>query len=155
MNHWVEEGVAYWRKGDRSQAERALRFAVEEAPRDVEAWLWLAEVMESDAEKVKALLKALDLDPHNRAARQMLEILQQRKSEEFSHHIHPFTVSEETEPEEPRAEPASVDFSSSLPREDRPRPPSERMNRLVIWLAAAILLLAAVLVVVAVVLPRL
>jgi hypothetical protein len=92
VSHWVNEGINFLKKGNLVEAERALRIAVKEDGRNVEAWLWLSQAVESDAEKMTCLLKVLEMDPRNIVARQSLATLQQRSRVDGGQHVDPFEM---------------------------------------------------------------
>ncbi len=95
MERWVSEGIRLLKGGKRQEAERALRIAVGENGRSVEAWLWLSQAVESDAERMTCLLKVMELDPRNAAARQQLNALQQRERGKEGIYVSPFKAEEE------------------------------------------------------------
>jgi len=94
MDHWVNEGIRLLKTGNRLEAERALRIAISENGRSVEAWLWLSQTVESDVEKMTCLLKVLELDPRSIVARQQLASLQQRGRTNDAQHVDPFKLEE-------------------------------------------------------------
>jgi hypothetical protein len=94
VSRWLDEGINLLRKGKLLEAERALRIAVKEDGRSVEAWLWLSQAVESDAEKMICLLKVLELDPRHIVARQKLASLQQRSRVDAGAHVDPFEFEE-------------------------------------------------------------
>jgi hypothetical protein len=59
--------------GKRAAAEQLYRQILDEEPRVVEAWLGLARVSQDEDERQNALRRALDLDPENALARQLLD----------------------------------------------------------------------------------
>ncbi len=112
MEHWVSEGIRLLRGGRRQEAERALRIAVSETERSVEAWLWLSQAVETDSEKMTCLLNVMELDPRNAAARQQLNALQQREQVKEGAYVNPFKVEE---PAEMQPAPASIPTDSLFP----------------------------------------
>jgi hypothetical protein len=73
----VQRGQAAARVGHWAEARHILRRAVELAPDSVEAWLVLAGVEETPAEKVACFKRVLVLDPENVEARLGLDMLEQ------------------------------------------------------------------------------
>ncbi|NJN93463.1 MAG: tetratricopeptide repeat protein, partial [Anaerolineales bacterium] len=71
----VQQGLAAARVGDVEDARRLLQQAVEQTPANVEAWLGLAGVVESLAEKEACFNKALALDPANNEAKAGLALV--------------------------------------------------------------------------------
>lgn len=100
MSRWVEEGKQLLHHGNRLEGERALRIAVKEDPRSVEAWLWLSQAVHSDAEKMTCLLKVLELDSRNVVARQTLAALQEKGRIAAGQHVDPFKLDESVETEQ-------------------------------------------------------
>ncbi len=98
--------------GRRQEAERALRIAVSENERSVEAWLWLSQAVESEGEKMTCLLKVMDLDPRNAVARQQLNSIQQRERNKEGAYVNPF-MADETAEAQPM--PASIPKDSLFP----------------------------------------
>ncbi len=96
--HWVSEGIRLLKGGGRQQAERALRIAVSENERSVEAWLWLSQAVESEGEKMTCLLKVMELDPRNAFARQQLNSIQQRERSKQGVYVNPFKADELAQP---------------------------------------------------------
>jgi len=90
MSHWVDEGKQLLQAGNRIEGERALRIAVKEDDRSVEAWLWLARAVQSDAERITCLLKVMELDPRNAIARRTLTALEEKSRASGKSHIDPF-----------------------------------------------------------------
>jgi len=92
VSRWVNEGINNLRKGNLVEAERALRIAIKEDGRNVEAWLWLSQAVTSDSERMTCLLKVLEMDPRNAVARQSLAALQQRNRMDGGQHVDPFEI---------------------------------------------------------------
>jgi hypothetical protein len=92
MSHWVEEGKQLLKAGKRVEGERALRIAVKEDERSVEAWLWLARAVQSDAERITCLLKVMELDPRNAVARRTLAALEEKSRSNGGTHVDPFNT---------------------------------------------------------------
>ena len=75
----VQQGLAAARVGDLEDARRLLQEATRQRPANTAAWLALAGVVESLAEKEACFNKALALEPDNVEARAGLERVQQKK----------------------------------------------------------------------------
>ncbi len=69
----TQQGIAAAQAGDRDEARSLLRQATELDPKNAEAWLWLAGVVDDLTEKRDYFRRALDLDPYNEQARLGLE----------------------------------------------------------------------------------
>lgn len=76
----VQQGLAAARVGDMEDARRLLQDATRQMPNNAAAWLALAGVVESLAEKETCFNKALALEPDNAEARAGLERVQQKKA---------------------------------------------------------------------------
>ena len=90
MSHWVDDAKKLLRTGQREEGERALRIAIQEDERNVEAWLWLARAVQSDAERITCLLRVMELDPRNATARRTLAALQEKSQASSTEHVDPF-----------------------------------------------------------------
>ncbi len=73
----LQEGIAAARSGDRGAARRLLRNVVEEEPNNEMAWIWLASVVGSVAERRACLQRVLQINPSNETAREALSRLDQ------------------------------------------------------------------------------
>jgi tetratricopeptide (TPR) repeat protein len=69
----LQTAVAAAQKGQRDHARNLFRQVVEQDERQVEAWIWLAELAPDLDEREICLENALVLDPQNEAVRQDLE----------------------------------------------------------------------------------
>lgn len=76
----VQQGLAAARVGDMEDARRLLQDATRQTPDNVAAWLALAGVVETLAEKEACFNKVLVLDPDNAEAKAGLARLQQKKA---------------------------------------------------------------------------
>jgi thioredoxin-like negative regulator of GroEL len=68
----ARDGIMAARIGNRDQALVFLLQAAELEPRNEEVWLWLARLMETEAQRIECLRRVLDIDPDNHAAQQDL-----------------------------------------------------------------------------------
>ncbi len=78
----VEQGLTAARVGDHEDARRLLEQATERMPYSVEAWLGLAGVVDSLAEKEKCFTKVLELDPDNSEAKAGLALVKQKLADQ-------------------------------------------------------------------------
>lgn len=76
----VQQGLAAARVGDIDDARRLLTEATRQMPDNVEAWLGLAGVVESLAEKEECFNRVLTLDPNNGAAAAGLALVEQKRT---------------------------------------------------------------------------
>jgi hypothetical protein len=74
----LTQGLTAARVGDTDDARRLLTQATEQMPDNIEAWLALAGVVESLAEKEKCFAAVLKLDPGNGEAKAGLDVVQQK-----------------------------------------------------------------------------
>ena len=74
----IEQGLTAARVGDIEDARRLLRQATQDMPDNVEAWLGLAGVVDSLAEKQQCFAQALALDPANSEAKAGLAMVEQK-----------------------------------------------------------------------------
>jgi tetratricopeptide (TPR) repeat protein len=72
----LQKGIQAALSGDMKRARTHLARAVQENPRSDQAWHWLAKVLPDNRKKRACLIKALQLNPDNTAARQDLEALE-------------------------------------------------------------------------------
>jgi membrane protein YdbS with pleckstrin-like domain len=68
MNELTQKGIGAIKAGDKSTGRLLLRSALQQNDRDVQAWLWLSAVVETNQEKIECLQQVLRLDPDNQAA---------------------------------------------------------------------------------------
>jgi len=74
----VQKGLTAARVGDTQDARLLLEEAVQKMPDNIEAWLGLAGVVESLAEKQRCFSTVLTLDPNNQEAQAGLTLVQQK-----------------------------------------------------------------------------
>lgn len=74
----VQQGRTAARVGDLAEARRLLTAATQKTPNDVEAWLELAGVVDSLAEKRDCFIKVLELDPNHAPAKAGLALIEQK-----------------------------------------------------------------------------
>jgi tetratricopeptide (TPR) repeat protein len=65
----LEAGVRALRAGDRARARELFQRAAQLEPRQVEAWLWLAEVAGDDRERLDCFERVLAIEPNHLQAR--------------------------------------------------------------------------------------
>jgi tetratricopeptide (TPR) repeat protein len=64
----LHDAIMAARIGNRDQALVLLLQAVEQEPRNQEAWLWLSRLVETDAQRIECLHRVLEINPSNQAA---------------------------------------------------------------------------------------
>jgi hypothetical protein len=78
----MREGTAAAKAGQRERARDLLMRAVEYDERNVPAWLWLSDVVDSLDERRVCLENVLSLDPYNAAAQRGLALIQKQQEEQ-------------------------------------------------------------------------
>ena len=68
MPTMTERGINALRQGRRAEARALLRQSIAQNPDDVRAWLWLSGAVDSVEERLRCLLKVLEIDPDNTLA---------------------------------------------------------------------------------------
>ncbi len=107
MDRWTRLGIEAYRSGNRAQAQRFFRYALMENPDDVRTWLWLVEVADTDAERIRCLEQALKIDPNHALAHKALEDINDRIASARLPHVSPFGgFGSEAESAEPTPAPA-------------------------------------------------
>lgn len=66
-------------QGNREEAHRLFRRAIEIDPYHIQVWLWLATVVETDEDQIVCFQNVLEIDPHHLTARRRLRRLQDKK----------------------------------------------------------------------------
>jgi hypothetical protein len=96
----LRTGIQAAQSGNKAVARAILEQVIEQAPDNELAWIWLASVVETTAERRDCLLKVLAINPNNERAKQALTRLQRVTP--------PVTKGE---PRKPRETPASAGAS--------------------------------------------
>lgn len=73
----LRTGIQAAQSGNKAAARRLLEQVVEQDPNNELAWMWMASVVESAAERRSCLQKVLAINPNNERARQALDKLPQ------------------------------------------------------------------------------
>lgn len=71
----LRQGIEAARRGDRIAARRLLQGVISEDRNNEVAWMWMASVVDTDAERRSCLEKALQINPNNDRAREALRRL--------------------------------------------------------------------------------
>jgi hypothetical protein len=64
----LQQAVRAFRSGDRAASKRLLAQVLHADPRNVQAWLWMSKVAETDQRRRDCLLRVLAIEPDNEAA---------------------------------------------------------------------------------------
>jgi len=75
---YFKAGKEAARQGDRAQAHLLFRYAIELDPYHEQVWLWLASVVEDDADRRVCFENVLEMNPSNPTARRQLMILEEQ-----------------------------------------------------------------------------
>jgi hypothetical protein len=68
----LDEAIEAIQYGDRAAGKRLLARALQANPHNVQAWLWMSEVADTDAQRRDCLERVVAIDPRNQAARARL-----------------------------------------------------------------------------------
>lgn len=77
----LQKGIRAARRDAKEPARRLLGYVVQQDPDNEEAWLWLARVVETPAQRVDCLQRVLAINPENQWAAQQLTELQSTPAE--------------------------------------------------------------------------
>ena len=78
----LQQAIELVKTGKQSQARPALVQIVRAAPDNVQAWFWLVETFDSDAQRVKVLEECLKHNPEREEVLQALEKFRARLSDD-------------------------------------------------------------------------
>jgi hypothetical protein len=76
MNEKLQEAVALYKKGDKTQASRLLAEIVRQEPNNSVAWYGLSLCLADPDKKIYCLKRVVNLDPTHKKAQQLLEQLE-------------------------------------------------------------------------------
>jgi hypothetical protein len=77
----LQQTIDLIKAGKKSQAREALVQLVRETPDNVQAWFWLVDTFDNDAQRVKVLEQCLKHNPENKEVRQAYEKFRARVAE--------------------------------------------------------------------------
>jgi len=80
---YFKAGKEAARQGDYALAHRMFRQAIEIDPYHEQVWLWLASVLESDADQRVCFENVLEINPSNPTARRQLLLLEEKAAAEI------------------------------------------------------------------------
>jgi len=72
MTELTQQGISALKAGDKQSALKLLRLAIQNNPKDIQAWLWLSGAVDTNQERVECLQAILKIDPNNQIAIQGL-----------------------------------------------------------------------------------
>lgn len=64
----LQRATAAIKDGQKDKARQLLAQLLDKDPRDIQAWLWMTEVVETDEERLQCLQKVLEIDPQHQQA---------------------------------------------------------------------------------------
>jgi hypothetical protein len=135
----VRRGVAHIQAGERAEGKHLLTLAVQLAPDHAVAWLWLASVADSEAERLAALQRVVEINPHNAAGRRAQGLLRRDVIREVASRIPPPESPREVPRARPAIPPAPPSRAPASPSAERPRAGRGCLALLLFGLAAACL----------------
>lgn len=109
LQTFVQQAIAAIKDGQRDAARRLLAQAIEEDARDVNAWLWLTEVVDSDQERLECLQQVLELDPQHKQAQRAAQLLQAKLAAAQEQ-----TLQSDAEPAQPADTPESTEMAHTV-----------------------------------------
>ena len=71
----LRDAIMAARIGNRDQATVLLLQATQQDPKNEQVWLWLAQLVETDTQRIECLRRALEVNPANQAAQEELDRL--------------------------------------------------------------------------------
>ncbi len=72
-NTQLEQAIRAYKSGEKQKAQNLLARLVQAEPNNVDAWLWLADCIEKDEQKLYCLRRALKINPNNTLVKQTLK----------------------------------------------------------------------------------
>jgi hypothetical protein len=76
--HALEQAIQAIQYGNPTTGRRLLAQALQADPRNVQAWLWMSQVVDTDEQRRDCLQRVLAIQPQNRAARAQLAQIEAR-----------------------------------------------------------------------------
>ena len=74
----LQQAIDAIRHGDKAGGQRLLAQVLRADPRSETAWLWMSQIVETDAQRLDCLRRILAINPNNAAARRGVEMLEAR-----------------------------------------------------------------------------
>jgi len=76
--HALEQAIQAIQYGDQTTGRRLLAQALQADPRNIQAWLWMSQVVDTDEQRRECLQRVLAIQPQNQAARARLAQIEAR-----------------------------------------------------------------------------
>lgn len=83
MDSDLQKAIALVKSGQKKQGGQMLAEIVKRQPKNEVAWLWLADCVSTNQQKVFCLNKVLEINPHNEGVRKLIQKLQSIQEQEF------------------------------------------------------------------------
>jgi Tol biopolymer transport system component len=74
----LQQAIDAIRRGDKAAGQRLLAQVLRADPRSETAWLWMSQIVETDAQRLDCLRRMLAINPNNATARKGIELLEAR-----------------------------------------------------------------------------
>lgn len=94
MDDDLQQAIAFVKSGQKKQGGQILAEIVKRQPNNESAWLWLADCVNTNQQKIFCLNKALEINPQNDAARKFIQKLQSDQEQQFQFVDNPPAVSQ-------------------------------------------------------------
>jgi TolB protein len=80
----LQQAIDAIRRGDKPAGQRLLAQVLRADPRSETAWLWMSQIVDSDAQRLDCLRRILAINPGNAAARKGIDLLEARERASLS-----------------------------------------------------------------------
>src|SRR3990170_4195175 len=74
----LSQAIDAIRRGDKAGGQRLLAQVLRADPRSETAWLWMSQIVETDAQRLDCLRRMLAINRNNATARKGIELLEAR-----------------------------------------------------------------------------
>jgi len=89
--------IALIKRGDKTAGRSVLLRQLRQTPENEMAWLWLAETLESESQRIEALQRCLRYNPESQRARKALQYIQDRLAVSDQDQTHPESADPKTD----------------------------------------------------------
>ncbi len=159
MQDMLRRAVVYIQAGEREEGKHLLTLVVQVEPDNATAWLWLAAVADTEAERLDALQRVVQIDPDHALGRRAQAMLRREVIKEVATRLPPPTLPRTiappraAEPPQPPAptppalqppRPYRATHPTTMPPAERPRARRGRLGLLVFGIVAASLVVSGV-----------
>ncbi len=158
-NERLQEAIRLVRAGQNAAARQILLEYIQQNPQDISAWMWLAQTLPNDTQRVAVLQECLKRNPGNATVQQTLELLRSRltptpppaspSSPRPLQPVRPAPVAQQPPPPPPptpaAAPPTAAIFTADYEEQPAPPPaqtqPAKKRRRLRFWLGTTLAVL--------------